>query len=217
MTYEARRTPDEEEKPANAPARSHSAVFAALTADLLARKGEAKPALEPFAHARIAAGSARQMARGERHQIDRADRSEHAADACPLDSAHERDSARPESEANAPRFSPLTGAVAARARKLDTDRAESDKEACTDNLGACSRKAGTKRAAVAVRFTTHDYLRLRLAAAELETPAHDIIIAALDAYLDSRGVERFDECLCLKRAADKCEEIAAQSGERDTD
>lgn len=46
--------------------------FASLSASLLARKGEAEPALEPFAHARVAE-SARQMAPGERHDVTRKD------------------------------------------------------------------------------------------------------------------------------------------------
>ncbi len=50
--------------------RQQEPRFASLSASLLARKGEAEPALEPFAHARVAE-SARQMAPGERHEMSR--------------------------------------------------------------------------------------------------------------------------------------------------
>lgn len=61
---------DERLQPAiNAPHRQETR-FASLSASLLARKGEAEPALEPFAHARVAE-SARQMAPGERHDVSR--------------------------------------------------------------------------------------------------------------------------------------------------
>lgn len=52
------------------PQRQAEPRFASLSASLLARKGEAEPALEPFAHARVAE-SARQMAPGERHEVSR--------------------------------------------------------------------------------------------------------------------------------------------------
>lgn len=52
--------------------RHPEARFASLSASLLARKGEAEPALEPFAHARVAE-TARQMAPGERHEMSRKD------------------------------------------------------------------------------------------------------------------------------------------------
>ena len=55
----------------NAEKREGESRFASLTAGLLARKGEAEPALEPFKHARVAPGSAREMAPGERHAVEK--------------------------------------------------------------------------------------------------------------------------------------------------
>lgn len=242
MTFEPKRS--QEGAPAlaaTAPRSSSGSMFASLTADLLARKGEAKPALEPFAHARVAPGSAREMSRGERHDIDRPERDEHDRDLReqehlqePRNQAQEV-AAQPEERASSEffkdkvRFTGLMNAIAARAGGLapssfsrvpqsapKQESEEAREGACTDNGEPCPRKAdAAKRAAVAVRFTTHDFLRLRLAAAELETPAHDIIVAALNTYLDEKGVERFDECLCLRKAADKCEEIASGTEDRD--
>lgn len=70
----ARLMPPAPEKPSqSAPvARPQEMRFASLSASLLARKGEAEPALEPFAHARVA-DSAREMRPGDRHDLSRAD------------------------------------------------------------------------------------------------------------------------------------------------
>jgi hypothetical protein len=196
--------------------------FASLTAGLLARKGEAKPALEPFANARMAPGSAREMGRGERHMLDRRVNGETVAqasrtkDAAPLKPAphwelphaNELQDAHRLADFDAPR--PIARPAA---RHHDDHQAA---HACEDGAAGeanCPRRSFSRRAAVAVRMSTQDYLRLRLAAAELEISAHDIVIAALDAYLDEKGVERFDECLCLQKASRLCDDEGAPQGE----
>ncbi|NWG71271.1 MAG: hypothetical protein HXY23_06650 [Parvularculaceae bacterium] len=58
-----------------------------------------------------------------------------------------------------------------------------------------------KRAAISLRLPVPDFLRLKLAAAELERTSQAILLDALRTYLDGKGVETFDECPCLKKAA----------------
>lgn len=70
--------------PPREPPRSNEPRFASLSASLLARKGEAEPALEPFAHARVAE-TARQMAPGERHEVTRKDQFGAPGEAAPAE------------------------------------------------------------------------------------------------------------------------------------
>lgn len=218
MTYEPNPGPADANARANGGGKpSGPARFASLTAGLLARKGEAAPALEPFANARMAPGSAREMARGERHHLDR--RANEGAGARPAgagEASHAPHWELPHPPAAAPRSpigrdpnSPHTNEQAVHRPESREPEHHGEGDSHTETVAGCPRKAqSAKKPAVALRLTTHDYLRLRLAAAELETSAHDIILAALDAYLDAKGVERFDECLCLQKTADLCEEIA---------
>jgi len=230
MSYERNPGSDDSDARANGGGKpSGPARFASLTAGLLARKGEAAPALEPFANARMAPGSAREMARGERHHLDRrvndgdaprlagtndAGAPRHAphwalprADA-PLHDPGHRGRHGPEPH------SPHTHESAAHGLESREPDRHGEDGALPERAEICPRKAqAAKKPAVALRLSTHDYLRLRLAAAKLETSAHDIILAALDAYLDEKGVERFDECLCLQKTADLCEEIAGEPEE----
>lgn len=197
--------------------------FASLTAGLLARKGEATPALEPFANARMAPGSAREMARGERHRLDRRVNGSAAAQTGKMNAAAPLP---PAPHWELPHANEFTGAH--RLAEFDTTQHtdettprtrddHSGAHMCDDGVGGeanCPRRSFSRRAAVAVRMSTQEYLRLRLAAAELETSAHDIVIAALDAYLDEKGVERFDECLCLQKASRLSDDDSApQQGE----
>lgn len=131
--------------------------FASLSASLLARKGEAEPAMEPFAHARVAE-SARQMGPGERHEMSRVVLRPQGGGAAPSADAPSPDCPR---------------------RRLAT---------------------GGKRAAVTFRVSIHEFLRLQLAAAELERTTQDIIIDALRDYLDAHGVENLAECRCAPQA-----------------
>jgi len=69
-----------------------------------------------------------------------------------------------------------------------------------------------RRAAVTFRMPTRDYLRMKLASAELETSCQDLLLSALEEYLDALGIERLDQCPCLARAAGACD--AAGMGPR---
>lgn len=194
MTYEPNPAPGETETFASIGGRPLAGRgFASLTAGLLARKGEAEPALEPFAQARVAPGSARQMTPGARHQIDKPARGDDA----PKPEGEEKPAAPAIVTANddAPRM-PEPHEKRKPPRASEGDARPPD----------CPRKAASpKKAAVTFRMTTHDFLRLKLAGAELEMSGQDIIIAAIEAFLDEKGVERLDECLCLQKAAKACE------------
>ncbi|GAB4527322.1 MAG: hypothetical protein Kow00133_16220 [Amphiplicatus sp.] len=185
MTYESnsrrKDLPDYDDFQSRQPGegKDKEGKFASLTAALLARKGEAEPALEPFAHARVAASTARQMAPGETHAIDRK-------------AASADRPARPRAGHAHP--APFATAAA---------RAEEPRRFAEN----CPREriaTSPKRAAVTFRMSVHDFLRLKLASAELERSSQDIIIDAVEAYLNEQGVERLDDCKCLREAGDIC-------------
>ncbi|MEL6365159.1 MAG: hypothetical protein AAFR11_10010 [Pseudomonadota bacterium] len=70
----------------------------------------------------------------------------------------------------------------------------------------CSEAAKSqRRVQVSFRVTTRDFMRLQLAAAELGRPSQDLIIEAVDQLLDEHGVERFEDCACLARAAERAD------------
>lgn len=61
--------------------------------------------------------------------------------------------------------------------------------------------AARRRASVSVRLDTPDYLRLKLASAQLHRSIQDLISTALDEHLDRLGVESMRNCRCLRLAA----------------
>ena len=225
MTYEPNPSPSEAEPFAPTGGQPlDGKAFAPLTASLLARKGEAEPALEPISQARMAPGAARQMQPGARHEIDKPARGA-AEDDGGAEPAKRNGRAGKRTEAPQPASSgqppqarqPVKSRQPVEARPqqkvADAPRMNSGRapqpapeqaqaaEAPTD----CPRKADKpKRAAVTFRMSTHDFLRLKLASAELEVSGQDIIIAAIEKFLDERGVERLDECLCLQKTARAC-------------
>lgn len=186
MSYEPNPSPSELDGSSPFESKSSEGKFASLTAGLLARKGEAEPALEPFAHARVAGASARQMGPGERHALDRKDdkRFVRSPDAPP---------ARLE---DAARLKPGPRAV--------------EEKRFAENCPREKIALSPKRAAVTFRMSVHDFLRLKLASAELERSSQDIIIDAIEAYLDVHNVQRLDDCKCLKAAGDACSAKAAE-------
>lgn len=209
MTYERHPSADDAE-PLTSGKPGGEGRFAALTAGLLARKGEAEPAMEPFAHARVAAGSARQMAPGSRHVLDRPAAGEgHAAHVEPIDDTND---VREEWQRVTPAPAPRTAKPAAPAVD-DAPRmtarpavalAPAPQKEFAENCPRQKIAASTKRAAVTFRMSVPDFLRLKLASAELEISSQEIILDALCGYLDAKGVERLDECSCLAKAAQAC-------------
>ena len=185
MSYEPNPSPSDVGTPAPFESKGADSKFASLTAGLLARKGEAEPALEPFAHARVAGTSARQMGPGERHALDR------------------------KSDARAPRPAERVSAPDDVARLKPMPRAVEEK-LFAENCPRERIATNPKRAAVTFRMSVHDFLRLKLGSAELERSSQDIIIDAVEAYLDAHDVERLDDCRCLKAAGDVCSTKAAE-------
>lgn len=178
--------------------------FAALTAGLLARKGEAEPALEPFTQARVAPGAAREMAPGARHMVEKLAAGEaRRAHVDPIDDTNE---VREEWQ----RVRPADPAPMAPPSEKPDDaprmaaRAAPGGEEFAENCPRQKIAASPKRAAVTFRMSVHDFLRLKLASAELERSSQDIIVDALEDYLDANGVERLDNCRCLAEAARAC-------------
>ncbi len=192
--------------------------FAALTAGLLARKGEAEPAMDVFNHARIDPVSARQMEPGARHEINRQPAGEgHAAQIDPISDSNDvreewrrvKPAAPAQTKAvieDAPRMPPKNPA---RAPDSQTELPQPQKE-FAENCPRQKIAISAKRAAVTFRMSVHDFLRLKLASAELEVPSQDIILSALDSYLDVKGVERLDNCRCLREAARACGDTSAE-------
>ncbi|MEZ5894942.1 MAG: hypothetical protein R3C51_00955 [Parvularculaceae bacterium] len=72
-----------------------------------------------------------------------------------------------------------------------------------------------RRASVTFRMTARDFLRLKLGAAELDMTASDIILDALEDYLDARGVESFAGCECLQKAIRSCEKSCGSAAFED--
>jgi hypothetical protein len=66
----------------------------------------------------------------------------------------------------------------------------------------CPRRPNPRRAAVTVRLTVPEFLRLKLGSAQLGLTSQAILAEAVARYLDQEGVETLAECPCLKRAAD---------------
>lgn len=57
------------------------------------------------------------------------------------------------------------------------------------------------RAGVSVQLTAREFMRLSLGAAELEQSAQELIVAAIEEYLDARGVLSLGGCSCLESLA----------------
>lgn len=235
--------------------------FASLSAGLLARKGEAAPAMESF-HTAPVSRAAPPMPAFAPHDDDyedapesaphRPDRRSDGADAAhgpeselPIDAARLRAIAASGVNASFGAMNPF-----ARLRKLaasqsddrgekqgragsDSENGEStsaadERAACADHAaapsstesGGCASACGAadqsnaehrpdpeeehaarRRATVSVRLDTPDYLRLKLASAQLHRTIQDLISTALDDYLDRLGVESMRNCRCLRLAS----------------
>jgi hypothetical protein len=67
--------------------------------------------------------------------------------------------------------------------------------------GACPVVVSARRASLSLRMPVPEFLRLKLASGLFERTSQSILLEALTHYLDARGVERFEDCLCLQKAA----------------
>jgi len=196
-------------------------TYASLTAGLLARKGEAHPAMDGFTHGR--------------HAPDNP-----GFDAAPVDSPAARRTDEPPLAATPPNVrrverpseEPERGPVNELRRRiadaLGWDRNErrapggrraserladravrvaSDTRPDPDCVRPCETAAASKRRIqVSFKISTRDFMRLKLASAELQRPSQDLLIDAVHEVLDAYGVERFEDCRCLAKAADRTAE-----------
>lgn len=74
-------------------------------------------------------------------------------------------------------------------------------QACATKDEARPAERREKRASLTLRLPIPDFLRLKLAAGLFERTSQSILIEALRTYLDGAGVQKFDECPCLQKAA----------------
>lgn len=209
--------------------------YASLTAGLLARKGEALPAMEsfdpraPISQDTVAGLDAEPVDRApvDRNLIERApvervqDAAPEAADRPSLGLGKEK--LRPSEAAAAARRARVTRRAASIAagktsgpEPLRAVAADVDcEDPCTDKYPAppLNKTAAKRRAAVTIRLTTHDFMRLKLASAELAMTSQDILTKALATYLDAHEVETLSDCTCLRRAAERAEAAAARGGD----
>lgn len=63
--------------------------------------------------------------------------------------------------------------------------------------------AGEVKAGVTVQLTAREFMRLSLGSAELEQSAQDLIVEAIEEYLDARGVSSLGGCSCLETLTKK--------------
>jgi len=66
-----------------------------------------------------------------------------------------------------------------------------------------SGAAAPVRAGVSVELTAREFMRLSLGAAELGQNAQELIVEAIEEYLDARGVNSLGGCSCLEALAKK--------------
>lgn len=63
--------------------------------------------------------------------------------------------------------------------------------------------AADVKAGVTVQLTAREFMRLSLGAAELQQSAQDLIVEAIEEYLDARGVHSLGGCSCLEALTKK--------------
>lgn len=81
-------------------------------------------------------------------------------------------------------------------------------EACAatnEDKDACAKRRSGKRISFTLRLPVPDFLRLKLAAGLFERTSQSILLEALRSHLDSKDVESFEDCACLKKAAEGVE------------
>lgn len=112
----------------------------------------------------------------------------------------------------------IQGRLGAARKENEADLARRAVRVASDSRpdSACERPCeeaakSARRVQVSFRVSTRDFMRLKLAAAELGRPSQELIIESVHRLLDEYGVEQFDECACLARAADVTDERDAET------
>lgn len=147
--------------------------LASLSSSLLARKGQAKPAMRPqgFASFGFAGASAQPMHEDlgwndMGHEFDLAAEAQHTADIVPITSAI---------------------AVEPETPRVVRQQEELERELAPIRAAAVRAAPGSKgKAAFTLRLDPDRHLRLRLACAVAHKSAQQFVIQALDAWLDAQ-------------------------------
>ncbi|MEL7028842.1 MAG: hypothetical protein AAGL49_06400 [Pseudomonadota bacterium] len=185
-------------------------TYASLSAGLLARKGEATPAMESFGRhpaPKTSPAAVKPVQSGE-SGADAPSPSPKSVLAAAKPALFERirratKPDRADADASSPP-PPPSAEPAPPAVKEELQAAQVD-GLCAPECAAPDDGAGRPsgpRAAVTVRLQTSAFLRLKLASAQKQRTSQDLISAALDEYLDRLGVETSKNCACLRRAAE---------------
>jgi len=190
---------------------SERGTYASLSAGLLARKGEATPAMESF-------GRQPQPKVRRSEPVEPVDMltpvgekppAEPAKPRAPLFDRLRRAGRGPQEPEAAQRAEPAppADAVAAPVQPTPDPQATPQPDAAPGCGAACeaadeAERPGGPRAAVTVRLQTSAFLRLKLASAQHRRTSQDLLAAALDEYLDRLGVQAAKNCACLRRAAE---------------
>lgn len=179
--------------------------FASLHGGLLARKGEASPAIPPS----MARASYTDAAPQPQHPLREAAPHLHAAPpphtSVPATPANGAEGPRknrfisevksaPSRAKPATKFQPLAG----------KPKTEAKAASATGNCGAdCASRSkdSNKKYRISLRLNAEQRRRLRTAAAQLEVSNQQLVAKALDAYLDQLGLGDLNGCACLARRA----------------
>lgn len=95
------------------------------------------------------------------------------------------------------------GAAAPSLKRFARERAKNPFTESCEKAETCpiaSAPVREKRVAMTLRLPIPEFLRLKLAAANFQRTSQAILMDALRAYLDDKGVESFDACQCLNKA-----------------
>ena len=198
------------------PQSSEGAGCASLTAGLLARKGEALPAVDADAHAGVDLGlQPMQPANG-----DPADGSAQGnVNQETIESLYPPVSMKGEAtpRSNVHHIQPRIDAAAATAAEEERIfTVEEAKQLLFDRRAREPRPPLSEykgpKAHVTFRMPARDFVRLRFASRELETSCQNIILEALDCYLDANNIEMISEDACKFEIARLMQKRAQRKG-----
>lgn len=180
------------------PSSSDDNACAPLTAGLLARKGEALPAVDADAHAGVdLAAPMQKPANGAPRKGVSQETIESLYPPVP-----EQGDARPHS--NVHRFhrpaglvngGPVGGAPEASWTTMSIPNKSSYERKARPQRPLIQDQPGPK-AAVTFRMSARDFIRMRFAARDLEMSCQAVILDALDCYLDANDIEQITDEVC---------------------
>lgn len=190
---------------------SSKPAAASLTSSLLARKGQAMPAVDAVAHEGVDIDMHPEgRPKGVRRPVDH-DQAMRLANSPPPPAAGARTKARREGVRREVR-SPITIDHPPQNWTL-ADQAQSESPETPNPVSSrylhgprekarnAAPRSGGLRATVTFRMPATDFVRLRFASREMKESCQSIIVDAISAYLDANEVEMVDEETALEEAA----------------